>query len=186
MPLEVEQKFPILDPDALLAALANLGVVLGPAIRQVDTYYQHPARDFRQTDEALRIRQVGEENCVTYKGPKLDALTKTRRELELPIAVGETGAREFKELLTALGFQVAGQVVKHRRTTTYMFTNQIVEMAWDEIADLGCFLELEIVTDDSQLAVARDAILALARQLPLGLPERRSYLELVFKKRGVG
>ena len=44
-----------------------------------------PCRDFAQTDEALRIRTVGDTSFVTYKGPKLDATTKTRRELELPL-----------------------------------------------------------------------------------------------------
>ena len=54
----------------------------GEPAEQVDTYFSHPARDFAATDEALRIRSIDQENFVTYKGPKLDATTKTRREID--------------------------------------------------------------------------------------------------------
>src|ERR1700688_1176895 len=103
MHFEVEQKFRIREPAAWLANLkARHG--LGEPEVQVDRYYAHPARDFAQTDEALRIRRIGQANYVTYKGPKLDTTTKTRRELELPLAPGDAGAAGFAELLEALGF----------------------------------------------------------------------------------
>ena len=82
MPIEVEQKFPVADRAALDRQLAALGFVPRDAELQVDQYFAHPARDFARTDEALRIRRVGQFNYITYKGPKLDATTKTRREIE--------------------------------------------------------------------------------------------------------
>src|SRR5262245_49585825 len=85
MNFEVEQKHRVDDPDALIQTLATRGAALGPAIEQADTYFAHPSRDFAKTDEALRIRMVAGDGVVTFKGPKLDATTKTRREIELPI-----------------------------------------------------------------------------------------------------
>src|SRR4029453_19590505 len=78
---EVELKFPLSDPAEVWARVAGLGVKFGPAVEQVDQYFNHPAREFAVTDEALRLRQVGVENCVTYKGPKIDKSTKTRQEI---------------------------------------------------------------------------------------------------------
>src|SRR3990172_1174758 len=115
MNLEVEQKHRVVDATSFLRRLAELGARLGPPIVQVDQYLNHPCRDFAQTDEALRIRTVGDATFVTYKGPKLDATSKTRHELELPIA-GRPG--EFSDLLTALGFKPVATVEKTRRPFT--------------------------------------------------------------------
>ncbi|MBQ6107340.1 MAG: CYTH domain-containing protein [Thermoguttaceae bacterium] len=99
---EVEQKFRLSDPSGFLDAARDFGVVWKKRVVEVDTYFQHPARDFVQTDEALRIRrhltfqglygkeQIPERVCVesliTFKGPKLDSTAKIRKELELPLA----------------------------------------------------------------------------------------------------
>ena len=46
-----------------------------------DHYFNGHDRDFHQTDEAFRIRRMGEKNFLTYKGPKRDTDTKTRIEI---------------------------------------------------------------------------------------------------------
>ena len=66
MSIEVEQKYHIGDPDVVLERLKELGAASQQIVRQVDTYYAHPQRDFSSTDEALRIRRVGESNFITY------------------------------------------------------------------------------------------------------------------------
>ena len=79
MTLEVEQKFRVADLDAVATLLQEMGVVAQPPVEETDLYFQHPARDFAASDEALRIRQKAGVCFLTYKGPKLDPLTKTRR-----------------------------------------------------------------------------------------------------------
>jgi len=181
--LEVEQKFPVADAKELMAELARRGVAFGAPIAQADRYFNHPARDFAQTDEALRIRCVGESNFVTYKGPKLDATTKTRRELELPIAAGTQGRTEFGELLVALGFQPVAIVSKTRRPAHLPWHGRDVEIVLDDVTGLGTFVELELVVPAEQLAEAKAAILSLAIELKLGASERRSYLEMLLAAR---
>ena len=66
-------------------------------------------RDFAQTDEALRIRQVSGANQITYKGPKIDEATKTRREIEIPLAPGTDLVTKYQELLEAIGFRWAAE-----------------------------------------------------------------------------
>ena len=52
---EVELKFPLASPSEMLSRLASLGAVAASPIEQVDRYFNHPARDFGDTDEAFRI-----------------------------------------------------------------------------------------------------------------------------------
>src|SRR5690349_2250579 len=139
---EVEQKFPLCDETALLARLAALGGVAGEAEDQVDCYYAHPLRDFAATDEALRIRRQGDLNFITYKGPKLDPGTKTRREIELCLAPGERAAAEFGRLLEALGFRPVAEVHKRRRVAQFDWQARQVEAAIDDVQDVGKFVEL--------------------------------------------
>jgi adenylate cyclase class 2 len=179
MKYEVEQKFRLADRAALASRLTDLGATLGSAIAQVDRYFAHPARDFARTDEALRIRSVGAENWVTYKGPKIDSATKTRRELELPIEPAEAGAARFAELLAALGFTPVATVRKWRRTAIVPWSGRDVELVLDEVDAVGQFCELELSADDAELDDAREALAALAAHLGLTDSERRSYLEML-------
>lgn len=181
MTFEVEQKFRIVDRDALLTRLTAIQVQLGEPQLQVDTYFRHPARDFAQTDEALRIRQVGEANCITYKGPKIDKTTKTRREIELPLASGTEAAEQFAELLKALSFQPVAAVRKQRRTGEIEWQGLCVEIALDEVERVGTFAELELASDEAGLERARACLVSLAAELGLRHVERRSYLELLLE-----
>jgi adenylate cyclase class 2 len=101
---EVEQKFPVAELAAVQERLVALGAQLQAEREDRDLYFAHPARDFARTDEALRIRRVGTSNFITYKGPKIDPATKTRREIELDLPPGETAAAQWTELLEYLGF----------------------------------------------------------------------------------
>ncbi len=183
MALEVEQKFAVADVAALQDRLTALGATPGKTLEQRDVYFAHPCRDFLTTDEALRIRQSGDHNYITYKGPKLDAATKTRREIELPLAAGAEGREQTRQLLVALGFTSVIEVHKQRRLFTIRWRQHAIEVALDQVTGLGDFVELEIVTEESGLAAARDAILALATELGLSKTERRGYADLLFAKR---
>lgn len=178
---EVEQKFPVADHAALRQRLVELGATLVPPIEQADTYFAHPARDFAKTDEALRLRTVGERNWITYKGPKIDTQTKTRRELEVPLVAGPVARREYEELLAHLGFRPVATVRKRREVAALAWMGYEVEAALDLVEHVGPFVELETSADLAGLAGAKDVLASLARQLGLEGGERRSYLELLLR-----
>jgi adenylate cyclase class 2 len=182
MQLEVEQKHRVDDVAALVARLEERGVTVGPAVTQVDQYFAHPARDFAKTDEALRIRTTGGASFVTYKGPKLDSTTKTRRELELPLDDGDADGSKFGELLLALGFRPVTAVRKTRQSFHIQFQGQNVEGALDDVEGVGTFAEIELQANEADAAEARSAIIALATELKLGVSERRSYLEMLLSQ----
>jgi adenylate cyclase class 2 len=178
MHLEVELKFRAGDFAAVRERLIGLGAQFAEPVEQADTYFAHPVRDFAATDEALRLRRVQERNYITYKGPKLDTATKTRRELELPLAAGQDSYVQFAELLVALGFRPVATVRKQREAAGLVWQDRHVEAALDTVAGIGQFVELETSADEATLPAARDCIISLAKHLDLAESERRSYLEL--------
>ena len=131
----------------------------------------------------LRIRQVGEDNYLTYKGPKLDTTTKTRREIETPIGRGATAAEQFAELLDLLGFRHVAEVRKRRRDATLERNGRTIEIVLDDVEQVGAYVELECVTDETQMEAAKQAIASLAAELGLKENERKSYLELLLERR---
>lgn len=182
MKYEVEQKFSVDDMRAVEERLGELGAEIGDAFVEVDCYYNHPARDFGATDEALRLRRVGTANRITYKGPRIDKTTKTRQELELPLADGPAAAADWAVLLETLGFKPVGEVHKRRRKAYVNHQDCSVEVSLDEVTGLGTFVELELIVEERELDRARRCIAALAVELGLGKSERRSYLRLLLEK----
>lgn len=178
MHLEVEQKFPVASLGVIRQRLVEWGAQFHEPVDQADTYFSHPVRNFAQTDEALRLRRVGDTNCLTYKGPKLDAETKTRRELELTLPLGPAAFEQWAELLMALGFGVVATVRKRRESASLDWKGMRVEIALDTVAGVGPFAELEIATDDAKQAAAKLCLASLAKELGLAESERRSYLEM--------
>ena len=179
MHLEVEQKFRVADLAPIRERLVALGARFHPPIEQADTYFAHPERDFAQTDEALRLRSVGERTWITYKGPKLDPVHKTRRELELPLPAGADTFDRHSELLAALGFRPVATVHKRRETGRLTWDGLGIEVALDTVAGVGQFVEVEITTEEQHRQTAQAAISSLANYLGLADSERRSYLELL-------
>ena len=179
MNYEVEQKFAIDDFALLEGRLLGLGADPGEPSEQIDTYFAHPARDFGQTDEALRMRRVDRTTFLTYKGPKIDAITKTRRELELPLPPGREYAEQFAEILASLGFLPVSQVRKVRHPFHLVWEGREVEAALDEVDHLGCYVELELAATTESLPDVQKSLASLVARLGLRDSERRSYLEML-------
>jgi adenylate cyclase class 2 len=179
--LEVEMKFPVTEFGPLEKALAGWGAT---AVRRtdVDHYFNAPDRDFAKTDEALRVRCIGDENFVTYKGPKLDPRTKTRTEIEVGVAAGEKAAEDFRRLLTHLGYRFVAAVRKRRAIYHLVRDGFELEACLDEVENVGRFAELEIQAPEKDLDRARGVLLGAAGDLHLTTSERRSYLEMLLER----
>ena len=182
MSYEVELKFPLPDRERILGLLKEAGATAAAELSQCDRYFAHPSRDFAQTNEAFRIRQSGEENRLTYKGPLLDKATKTRREIELSLAEGAQTTEDMTAILIALGFSEVRSVKKTRVPYHLEWEGREMEVTVDDVEGLGCFLEIETLADDEDRIEAQDAILSLAKHWELENSERRSYLTLLLEK----
>ncbi|HKI33978.1 MAG TPA: class IV adenylate cyclase [Gemmataceae bacterium] len=184
--LEVEVKYAAADFAALERQLRAWGAREDSPRTDADHYFNAPDRDFAVTDEALRLRRIGDSNFVTYKGPKRDATTKTRTEIEVPIAPGAAAADDFTRLLTALGYRPVAVVRKGRRLFHLRRGGFDLEATLDDVEGVGRFAELEIQAPEDQFDAARDVLLQTAAELGLSASERRSYLELLLSARGEG
>ena len=183
MSYEVEIKFRVVDHEALLRKLASLAVETTQPVEHEDLYLSHPDRDFAQRDEALRLRRVGSEEFITFKGPKLGGSTKTREEIEVPYLSGGVSPSPMSCLFERLGFEPVAVVRKVRRTFRVVNLGRSLDVAMDRAEDLGVFAEVEtIVADDGDLPAAQEAVLALARELGLTEVEPRSYLRMILER----
>lgn len=186
---EVEMKFPAGDVAALERRLVGLAARFHEPIDQVDLYFAHPSRDFAKTDEALRLRRVGNEVAITWKGPRIDTATKTRREIELPLtplgAAGVGTIGHWTELLEALGFRRVLEVAKRRRPARVPWQGCDVDVAIDAVDGLGDYVEVELQARQGEVPQARAVLESLAAALGCSGQERRSYLELLLLKRPI-
>ena len=185
MSYEVEVKYRTTDHSALVEKLTILGAVPAGAISQGDVYLSHPARDFARTNEALRIRRVGDSNRLTYKGSKQPGPTKTREEIEVPCGEGPGAFEQVARLFENLGFRPVAVIRKFRRPFHLSYQGRDLEVVLDEAEGLGLFAEVEaIARDQDDLPAAQDAVLKLAAALGLTEVEPRSYLRMSLEIRG--
>ncbi len=142
-------------------------------VEQVDTYYDAPHRSFPETDEALRIRREDEATRLTYKGPLVDADSKTRAEHETGVESDEAMAN----VLDALGFAPAATVEKMRTK----FRCRGYTVALDTVSGLGEFVEVEGEAEEADIEHVRDGAHDLLAALGCDPADqiRTSYLELL-------
>lgn len=147
-------------------------------VRQVDTYYDHPARSFPATDEALRIRREepadGESvTRLTYKGPLVESASKTRTETETDVGDAEA----LDAILRELDFEPAPEVIKERER----FAVGEYTVTLDTVEGVGTFVEVERHGTEDEIETLRDGARDLLWDLGLDPTDhvRTSYLELV-------
>lgn len=175
--MEVEAKYRVPNTSALEKALANAGARFLNRENHKDTYLRHPCRDFRVTDEALRIRVVDGQPWITYKGPRLAGPVKVRPEFELMLVANELPS--WLTIWASLGFEPVATVTKSRSTFEHSIDNRPILVAIDSVDGLGDFAEIERVIDsEDHIEQAKSDVNAIARQLMLGNCETRSYLAM--------
>jgi len=166
--------------DAVRPVLHELGADALGNVRQVDTYYDAPHRDFAATDEALRLRRErgpdgGDPSTVlTYKGPLVEAASKTREEVESAVDDGDA----TEAILSGLGFDPAATVAKDRER----FDLEGFVITLDAVDGLGEFVEVETDVDrEADVERAREGAVDVLRALDLDPDEgiRTSYLGLL-------
>ena len=175
--IEVEVKAKIRSFDEMRKRLDEINAIKVKIEHQEDRYFNSPVRDFAQTDEALRIRETKSEEkhnlFITYKGPKIDAKSKTREEVEMGIEDADKASKIFENL----GFKEVRTVVKDREY--YKYENY--EISLDNVHGLDPYMEIEIsLEDNSDYSKAQESIFELFEKLGItdGF-ERTSYLELL-------
>ncbi len=185
--IEVELKIPSPDWNSVVTKLLDLGARETKSQLQYDAYLDRPYKSFADTDEALRLRKrlpidtmihddyiIKGPAEITYKGPKIDSLSKTRVEHTIHVE----DAQKTLVLFEHLGFRHVLTVVKKR--VYYLLHDFVISI--DDVKELGVYVELEqVVESESMISSVRDRLFEVARSLGLRPEEsiRESYLELL-------
>jgi adenylate cyclase class 2 len=175
--IEVEVKAIVKDFEEVRNKLTQIGAVKIKTEHQSDIYYNAPHKDFGETDEALRIREIPEKGkkrvILTYKGAKLDNISKTRKEIEVDVS----DSKNTSLILENLNFRRAASVKKNR--DIYHIKEFIITL--DTVQDVGTYVEIETeANEDEDTSESIQKIYDIYKQLGIeeGF-ERRSYLELM-------
>jgi len=191
--IEVEIKAKVLNPEELVKKFKNQEGEYKLSFIHEDTYFNMPEglRDFKKTDEALRIRKSIEYNknidsskqninyFITYKGKKIDKTTKTRNELETKLDSGD----KVEEILKALGFREIFTVKKERDLYEFNYKGYIIGALIDFIPILKeHFIEVEIMSESNErLEESKNILFEFLNLFDIKKEESitKSYLELI-------
>ena len=182
MMIEVEVKVSINNIDLCVSEFLDKGFSREAYVEEIDTYYTSEFRDFRVTDEALRVRESKDlitgkgEAYITYKGKKLDNVSMSRLEHETKVGNGAI----IKQILESIGFKPVPPVEKVR----IELRRGNISACIDDVKGLGGFLELEIlVQKEEQREEALTEIERTLKQLGLEMSNSitQSYLSMLEK-----
>ncbi len=175
--IEIEVKAFVEDQKQMERSIIELGATPVGIETQVDTYYNAPYRDFGKTDEALRIRIQDGKSVLTYKGPKMDEISKTRKELQTEIS----DADNMGNILSSLGFLPVATVSKKRKN----FRIGDFYISLDDVRNLGNFMEVEVAVKGSKNYEEKvESIFKFMGKLGINREStiRKSYLEMILGK----
>lgn len=154
------------DPARTAAACESLGAEPGTEVTQRDTYFQGPRG-------RLRVRQEEGGGAQLYADERIALVGEEGRRWLFDLGEPEVLIETFSE---SLGVEAV--VVKRRR----LFFWGGVRIHLDAVADLGCFIELQVSeAEDFKLALLEVRAETLQRALEIADADLvgESYVELV-------
>ena len=177
---EIEVKFAVTGHQAVSDALRREGGRYLGSFEQTDRFYDTPQGLLRDGGCGLRIResrrldatggQIDTRPEVTFKGPRrTDSRAKVRPEYQTHM----DDPKALEKVFEACG--LVPTVIVRKRRTSYRLGGCMVEL--DELAGIGCFVEVEGPDEPTVFEVARRLGLA-------GEPVSESYLAMVLRSRG--
>jgi len=175
--VEVEVKFKVDDDAKIKKRLNALGAKYLKTVIEYDHYYQHPCKNFKESDEALRVRVYDSKCELTYKGPRVSDKAKAREEISVDVSHFE----KLDMILIRLGFRRIATVIKKR--SIYLLGDFKVSI--DKVRDLGIFVEIEYIKPVGQqyLQEVINKLKKVAKELGVKGPSiLKSYLELLLEK----
>ena len=157
---EIEIKAKI-EEDLSNKIIENNGVFLREVFQE-DIYFEHPCRDFKKSDEALRLRKEGNNFILTFKGRREEGKIKKREEIEAKVE------ESIIEILERLGFKKVCIIRKKRKE----FSLGNVKIFIDDVENLGKFIEIEGNEEE---------IFNIMKILGIKEYIKETYLELIMK-----
>ena len=172
--VEVEIKAQVDDMSSCENYILSKGALFKEEKYQHDILLDPPSTDFSKTDQVLRIRNSNGFWKLDYKSPRLDNETKSRREYSVKIDDGS----QLKDIFNWMNFKLVGEIEKTRRT--YELNGMVI--CFDNVTNLGEFIEVEIIADEKDFESSKVKIMSLLKELGISETIRKDYLELLWDK----
>lgn len=152
--------------------IKHLGGIFQSEHTHHDTYFDTGGRELAKSDEVLRLRMIDDalDATLCYKGPRIDAISKTREEIEVGIDDKKSG----QNILEQLGFLES--VIVDKRRKTYKLGD--FELSLDIVENLGTFVEIEAMSNHKVEELIERALL-LMEQLGIEETETKTYPQLL-------
>jgi adenylate cyclase class 2 len=176
-----------LDEESFHTLKDEISRIATPTIKtiQVDEYFMPPHRDFVKPQypyEWLSIRSRGGVYILNYKHfhPENVSVTDYCDEYEVQTKDGES----LRAIFLALGFSTLVTVEKHREV--YVYDSEF-EVAFDNVQDLGWFIEIEVLGSIKSVTEARERLVSFANRFGIDASknDNRGYPYLLMAKRGL-
>lgn len=143
--IEIEAKFPLLNPDETIKKLNTVGKKTESNIIQNDTYYTPTHKNFLEAKpitEWLRIRKTNTDQTINYKNFSQNGKINKMSCKEIEVGIDDESG--IKEILKGLDFKPIIIVEKTRNTWEYK--NILISL--DIVKNLGNYIELELKSND--------------------------------------
>lgn len=174
---EIELKFPLLNPEELIQRLNKIAKPEQQNLFQKDTYFVPAHRNFlakEKVNEWLRIRETKNKITLNYKNWYPDGIHCKEFETNIEDVVA------LKKIFESLDFKEIVVVEKLRSIWIY----KGVEIAIDEVKDLGSFIELESKID-LDFEDVKKLLYSMLEELKVevGAQDFRGYPYMLIKKK---
>ena len=139
--IETEVKIRLADSSAACHRLDDAHFTISvPRRFEANTLYDTPDAKLKRGQMLLRLRQVGDESIVTWKGPSVPGPHKVRPEVETSVGSLE----QLDKILRALGYEPSFRYEKYRTEFKQLQSpnNDEGVVTFDE-TPIGDFFELE-------------------------------------------
>ena len=134
---EIEIKLRMDSAVAARRLLRRLGFsIVKPRVFEINTIFDTAAGALRNGGKLLRLRQAGQRQILTFKGPPRSRRYKSREELESELS----DAASMRRILERLGYAPVFRYEKYR--TEYAGPDPAGAVMLDE-TPIGAFLEVE-------------------------------------------
>jgi adenylate cyclase, class 2 len=134
--IEIKLRLPA-DVAQIRRTLRKLGFRIAQArSHETNVLFDHPKNSLGKQGKLIRIRRVGPDTILTYKGPSKSSRYKKRQELEVHVS----DADMLDDIFQHLGYQPVFRYEKYR--TEYVKRSNPGKVLLDE-TPVGNFLELE-------------------------------------------
>lgn len=182
--IEVELKFPLLNPKELIEKLKSIAKLEKQGDFQKDIYFNPPHRDFlgkKLVSEWLRLRESQKGFSLNYKNWHKEIDPKSVSCDEFETKIGNIEA--LRKLFESLNFKELVTVEKNRSIWNYKDT----EIAIDEVKELGNFIEIEARGNFTNIEEAKKHLYLVLKEIgaKVGEQDFEGYPYLLLKKKGL-